>query len=153
MIQHAYSFHYCFMLQPPFISTYLAHASRFQDVNFDYLSLLTLLIPYITLPSNFEIGISCLPSIYPSISTSCFLAYIQPEIPLLLVGFYFYFLYYNYLYLPSRLSIPFESQLVTDPAFEAMKRPIMYRALHANYYSYSKYFQLFLLVFFLLDQC
>ena len=39
MIQHAYSFHYCFMLEPPFISTYLAHASRFQDVNFDYLSL------------------------------------------------------------------------------------------------------------------
>ena len=60
--------------------------------------------------------------------SGCFLAYIQPEIPLLLVGFYFYFLDYNYLYLPSRLSIPFESQLVTDPAFEAMKRPIMYRA-------------------------
>ena len=66
----------------------------------------------------FEIGISCLPSIYPSISTSCFLAYIQPEIPLLLVGFYFYFLDYNYLYLPSRLSIPFESKLVTLRSYE-----------------------------------
>ena len=34
-----------------------------------------------TLPYHkIDPGISCLPSIYPSISTSCFLAYIQPEI-------------------------------------------------------------------------